>query len=247
MKIINLATFMFLFFLSLTASAQEESKDNSASRVEVSSYKGLELKSYSQMQKGLKAYAEYKKLAPNSELYFILIPKSKDISMEGLTMRLANDDSSVNIPIDANGKFQLPDIELKHEDEYDLILNKLKGQFYFVAHVKSAGLADDVKRMGDLRLECQVRWAVEKQDVSVVFSTFVKLFAAGNPCTKTVSVYFFAPNGVEIVALDTARQKSSYKVNAKRQYTLPISDANILDDDLLKYTPYLALTEKQEK
>lgn len=244
MNITNFAMCLLLSLPILTASAQDENKDSSTSRVEVSSQKGLELKSYSQMQKGLKAYAEYNKLAPNSELFFILIPRSKKLSLEGVTMRLASDETSINIPIDADGKFRLPDIALKHEDEYDLILNKLKGQFHFVAHVKSANLADDVKRMGDLRLECQVRWAIEKQDVSVVFSSFVKLFAAGNPCTKTIDVYFFAPNGMNTVTLDTPKLKSVYKVNQKRQYTLPLSNADILDDDLLQYTSNIALTAK---
>lgn len=246
MKIVKFIGCLFFSLSTLTASAQDENKDSSTSRVEVSSQKGLELKSYSQMQKGLKAYAEYNKLAPNSELFFILVPRSKKLSLEGVTMRLASDETSINIPIDADGRFQLPDIALKHEDEYDLILNKPKGQFYFKPDVKSANLANDVKRMGDLRLECQVRWAIEKQDVSVVFTSFVKLFAAGNPCTKTINVYFFAPNGVDTVTLDSATLKSSYKVNLKRQFTLPISDTNILDDDLLKYTPYIGSIGKLE-
>ena len=244
MNITNFAICLLLSLPILTASAQAENKDSSTSRVEVSSQKGLELKSYSQMQKGLKAYAEYNKLAPNSELFFILVPRSKKYSLEGVTMRLASDETSINIPIDADGRFQLPDIALKHEDEYDLILNKLKGQFYFKADVKSANLASDVKRMGDLRLECQVRWAIEKQDVSVVFSSFVKLFAAGNPCTKTINVFFFAPNGMNTVTLDTPKLKSVYKVNEKRQYTLPLSNPDIIDDDLLQYKSNIALTAK---
>ncbi|MBC3833230.1 hypothetical protein H8K33_17100 [Undibacterium amnicola] len=236
MTFANFAACLCLTLPILTASAQDDNKDNSTSRVEVSSQRGLELKSYAQMQKGLKAYAEYNTLAPNSELFFILIPKSKNMGLEGVTMRLASDERSINIPIDANGKFQLPDIALQHEDEYDLILNKPKGQFYFKPYVKSANLPDDAKRLGDIRLECQVRWAVEKQDVSIVFLTHVNLFASGNPCTsRAVNVMYFAPLDVKTVVLNTPKSKLEKKVNSNGQYNLPIWDSSIIDDALIHY------------
>lgn len=236
MTFANFAACLCLTLPILTAGAQDDNKDNSTSRVEVSSQKGLELKSYAQMQKGLKAYAEYNTLAPNSELFFILIPKSKNLGVEGVTMRLASDERSINIPIDANGKFQLPDIALQHEDEYDLILNKPKGQFYFKPYVKSANLPDDAKRLGDIRLECQVRWAVEKQDVSIIFLAHVNLFASGNPCTsRAVIVMYFAPLGVKTVVLNTPKSKLEKKVNSSGQFNLPIWDSSIIDDALIHY------------
>jgi hypothetical protein len=96
-------------------------------RVEISSYKGPELRSYAQMLKGLLAYQDKRQHAPDSVLYFILIPKKKESRLEGLTMRLASDETSTTIPVDAVGKFQLPLIELKNDNEYDLILNRPKG------------------------------------------------------------------------------------------------------------------------
>jgi hypothetical protein len=212
-------------------SLAQEVPAKEADRVEISSYRGPELRSYSQMLKGLQAYQEKQQLAPNSELYFILIPKRSDIPLEGLSMRLASDETSIKIPIDATGKFQLPFIELKNDNEYDLILNRPKGQFYIKPYVKSAGLQDDTKRMGDLRLECQVRWAIEKQDVSFVFSTYVKLLASGNPCTSnTVAVFFYAPKSVNTVAIDTPKKKYDIRVESSGQYTLPLQETDISDD-----------------
>lgn len=206
------------------------------SRVEISAYKGPELRSYAQMLKGLLAYRDKRQHAPDSELYFILIPKKKEMRLEGLTMRLASDETSTTIPVDAGGKFQLPLIELKSDNEYDLILNRPKGQFYIKPYVKSANLPPDLKRMGDLRLECQVRWAIEKQDVSVVFSTYVKLLSGGNPCeARTVAVYFFAPMGVEAVTFDTGMKKYVIPVNAEGKYTLPLEDKSISDDVLVTF------------
>ena len=236
MTFTNFATCLFLSLAIFTANAQDDNKENNPNRVEVSSQKGLELKSYAQMQKGLKAYAEYKALAPNSELFFILIPKSKNLGLDGITMRLASDESSIAIPIDTKGKFQLPDITLQRDDEYDLILNKPKGQFYFKPYVKSENLADNVKRLGDLRLECQVRWAVEKQDVSIIFLTHVKLFASGNPCTsRAVKVYYFAPPGVKKVVLTAPQSTIEKEIDSDGQYYLPIWDSSITDDALVQY------------
>lgn len=227
-------------------SAQEISPPETSERVEISSYRGPELRSYSQMLKGLIAYQEKHSHAPNSELYFILIPKSKEVTRQGLTMRLASDDTSINIPIDAEGKFQLPLLTLKHDDEYDLILNKPKGQFYIKPYVKSANLPEDTKRMGDLRLECQVRWAVERQDVSMVFSSFVKLFASGNPCHGVIKVYFFPPDGVDLITLDAPKKKLSFEVSASRGYTVPLADKDISDDDLIHYARRLEVNAKAD-
>lgn len=219
---------------------------NAESRVEISSYKGPELRSYAQMLKGLLAYQDKRQHAPDSELYFILIPKKKEMRLEGLTMRLVSDETSTSIAVDTGGKFQLPLIELKNDNEYDLILNRPKGQFYIKPYVKSANLTPDIKRMGDLRLECQVRWAIEKQDVSVVFSTYVKLLSGGNPCeARTVAVYFFAPIGVEAVTFDTPKKKYVIPVNSEGKYTLPLEDKSISDDVLVSFVRSNA--ERQDK
>lgn len=230
----------------VASSAQVSVESKIESRVEISFYKGPELRSYAQMLKGLLAYQDKRQHAPDSELYFILIPKKKDNRLEGLTMRLASDEISTPIPIDAGGKFQLPLIELKNDNEYDLILNRPKGQFYIKPYVKSANLTPEVKRMGDLRLECQVRWAIEKQDVSVVFSTYVKLLSSGNPCeAKTVAVYYFAPIGVEAVTFDTPKKKYVIPVNSEGKYTLPLEDKSISDDVLVSFVR--ANAERQDK
>lgn len=246
MKAIKFTTFVLFAICSLITQAQENSTEDKVSQVEISSNKNPELRSYAQMLKGLKAYKEKHGLAPDSELYFILIPKSKSASMQGLTMRLASDDSSINIPIDSTGKFQLPLLELKTEDEYDLILNKPKGQFRIKPYVKSANLPEDTKRLGDLRLECEVRWAIEKQDVSPVFSTYVKLFASGNPCTsRAVKVHFFPPNGIDTVTYEASKTKLTFDVSSAG-YTVPVWDTGLIDDGLIKYTRSTGLNPKHE-
>lgn len=227
---------LFLATSLPTVQAQETNSDDRISRVEITNIKGPELRSYSQMLKGMMAYKEMNQLAPNSELFFILFPKSKNVSVEGLTMRLSSDETSINIPIDASGKFQLPLLELKTEDEYDLILNKPKGQFVIKPYVKSANLADDTKRLGDIRLECQVRWAIEKQDVSIIFSSWVKILASGNPCTSSnVSVGYYVPKDVYAITLDTPKSKIALKVRPYDTYNLPIWDTDLSDDGLIKY------------
>src|SRR5476649_734812 len=153
MKMWKFTVILFFFIHLPSVQAGEDSNGDKVDRVEVPSYRDPELRSYSQMLKGMKIYNEKHQLAPDSELYFILVPKSKKVSLQDLTMRLASDDESINIPIDSTGKFKLPFIELKKEDEYDLILNKPKGNFFIKPYVKSSNLPVDVKRLGDLRLE----------------------------------------------------------------------------------------------
>ncbi|TXI89764.1 MAG: hypothetical protein E6Q34_10050 [Burkholderiaceae bacterium] len=205
-------------------------------RVEVNSYKGIDLRSYAQLQKGLKVYQEKLQLAPNSQLYFILIPKKQETKLDGLTMRLASDEVSTPVKVDEFGRFQLPMLELKSEDEYDLILNRQKGQFFIRPYVKTQGLADDDKRMGDLRLECQVRWAIERQDVSFVFKSYVSMFASGNPCeSRTVEVQFYAPPQIRTLSLQHQGQVRYFAVAKDRRFSVPLWDNKIADDALLHY------------
>ena len=236
MKIFAVTTLFFLATHSLIVQAQENSTEDKVSQVEISSNKDPELRSYSQMLKGLKVYTEKHQLAPNSELYFILTPKSNSVSMQDLNMRLASDNTSINIPIDSTGMFKLPFIELKTENEYDLILNKAKGLFRITPYVKSANLPEDVKRLGDLRMECEVRWAISKQDVSVIFLTYVKLLGSGNPCTsRAVAVGLITPKGVNSITLDTPKSKFLFKVHSYETYSFPLWDTELNDDGQIKY------------
>jgi hypothetical protein len=213
----------------------DKSKE-SMDQVKISALRDPELRSYSQLLKGLKVYNDQRSLAPESELFFILIPKSKSANLRELKMRLASDETSVDIPVDSSGQFKLPFIETKSDDEYDLILNIPKGQFLIRPYVKSANLPLNTKRFGDFRLECQVRWAIEKQDVSLVFSTYVKLLASGNPCTsRTVDVGFYAPYGVDTISFDTAKQKLFNKVNSYERFSLPLWNKDLEDSVLVKF------------
>jgi hypothetical protein len=213
----------------------DKSKE-SMDQVKISALRDPELRSYSQLLKGLKVYNDQRSLAPESELFFILIPKSKSANLRELKMRLASDEASVDIPVDSSGQFKLPFIETKSDDEYDLILNIPKGQFLIRPYVKSANLPLNTKRFGDFRLECQVRWAIEKQDVSLVFSTYVKLLASGNPCTsRTVDVGFYAPYGVDTISFDTAKQKLFNKVNSYERFSLPLWNKDLEDSVLVKF------------
>lgn len=246
MKIGTLTALLFFASHIHAAQAQESNTDDKVSRVEISTKRDPELRSYSQLLRGMKAYIEKRQLAPNSELYFLILPRSNGVSVQNLTLRLVSDDNSINIPIDANGKFKLPVFEIKTDDEYELILNASKGQFRILEDVKSANLPDDVKRLGDLRLECEARWA-SKRDVSPVFNIYVKLLASGNPCTsRTVNVGFFVKRDVASIILDTPKSKITLKVRPYESYNLPIWDAEISDDVLIKYESTTAGPSKQE-
>lgn len=229
MKMSTIIASLFLGGHLLTTQAQED-------RVEIPNYRDPELKSYTQMLKGLEAYQDKHEHAPDSELYFILIPKTRKYSLQDLTMRLASDDVSIPVPIDPSGVFKLPLIEQDHDGEYDLILNKPKGQFLIRPYVKSARLPDDTRRLGDLRLECEVRWAIERQEVSAIFRTYVNMLSSGDPCTsRFVNVRFYAPQGVESITLDAAGSRTSQKVRSYEAYSLPLWNAALSDDSVIKY------------
>lgn len=236
-------TLILMLALPARAGAQAPAAPDQAARVEIRNTKDPELRSYAQMLRGMRAYRDKLALAPHSVLYFILIPKSPRVRLEDVTMRLASDTTSLPIPIGADGKFQLPLIDMQRDDEYDLILNRPKGEFLIRPYVASPGLPANTERLGDLRLECAVRWAVEKQDVSVVFRTYVKLLSADDPCTsRTVAVGFYAPDGMDTVTLAAPGQDLVQKLRPYEAYSLPIWNTEIGDEALVHFGRTAALT-----
>lgn len=227
---------LFMLGAAFHAYAQTPDVEARENRVEVKNYRDPELRSYAQMLRGMKAYRDKHQLAPSSKLYFLLVPKSRNVMINDVTMRLASDAESIDIPIDAAGKFQLPFIDMKKDDEYDLILNRPKGEFMIRPYVASEGLPSDTERLGDLRLECQVRWGVEQQDVSPVFRTYVNLLSSGNPCTsRFVKVGFYAPVGIDTITLNSPASPVVDKVHPFETYSLPIWDEKLSDDLLVTF------------
>jgi len=133
-----------------------------------------ELKSYRVMLAGLDAFEEFHTLAPDApEMRFRLRPTEEDADMGDLALRIAGEDTSLAVPVAADNTFILPPSELVADDNADLQLNKPKSKFRWQPDIRSLGVPENMRRLGDLRLEAKVKIATAKAEMSFMLKSLV--------------------------------------------------------------------------
>lgn len=143
--------------------------DEPVPSVHVAGIADPEMRSYRSVAAGLDAFDAHRELAPHATLRFRMrhadgAPAHAD---DGLQLRLASDDGSFqeNVPIDAAGLLTLARDQAAYDADATFILNRKNGKYTGHPEVRTAGLPDGVRRLGDLRLECRVTIAIVKHDM----------------------------------------------------------------------------------
>lgn len=213
-----------------------EQKENPAQLVEVSNVKDPDWKSYKMMLKGLDAFEKFHFHASRAEHKFILKPRKPELNLSGVSLRLASDDYSRPIALSEDGTFSLPRDAQAEEQKAELLINRKKDLFRWWPLVRSPGVASHQRRLGDLRLECEMFWAIHYDDLPFIARNFVRVL--GGPCkTKKVSLAF----PVELMGLQSAvlvdgdRRQILHVDPARSTYVPPLYDANFSDDALIEF------------
>jgi hypothetical protein len=134
-----------------TAAAQEP-----AATVRVSTTRDPVDKSYRKMIKGMERFEREHAFAPAAPLRFHLLPRTPDLRMDGITLRVAGDTVSVPVPIAADNSFVLPRNEQALREDAAVLANRKTTSMTWRALIRTPGLPPDTRRLGDLRLECLV-------------------------------------------------------------------------------------------
>jgi hypothetical protein len=155
--------------------------------VNINSLRHPELKRYRHMAAGLDAFDEFRSFAPDATLKFRLVKRDtvrgEKPQWEGTTLRLAGNDLSLPLPVEADGSFILPRSAEANAEDADLVTNKPKGSVRFSARVRTPGLPDNVVRLGDQRLDCRVMLAITKPDIPfMVRATINTLLLSSDWC-----------------------------------------------------------------
>lgn len=204
--------------------------------VDVQSTRDPDLRPYRTMLKGVDAYADHLRLAPNAPLRFMLIPASASGKLDGVTLHLAADNLSIPIPLAANGSFTLARDKAAYDANADLVSNKKRDTVRWRADIHTPGLPGNVRRLGDLRMECEIRWAVEQDQLSFVRRNLFRL--AGGPChSSLIHVPFPVFRTLLAVQARSGERTAAIRVTDDQQrYVPPLHDLTWDDDTLLTLT-----------
>lgn len=239
-------SFLLLALMASSALAAEQvaaSADGSTQELETLTVSGIKDPSFMPWRKALKAleaFDRHHELAPAAAPRFILtlLPKQNDSSQNPLTLRLADNESSLDIPIAADGTFALPRNQQKWGEEAEVILNRKKGLYQPFPDIHSPNVPANTRRLGDLRLQCEMLWAVAKDDLGFLARTAYS--ALGGLChTGLARIGFRAPRplaGATLVAAGRREALEAKRIGPEgRFFAAPLHDTSWPDDTLVEF------------
>lgn len=113
-------------------------------------------KSYKKMIDGAALFEERRHLAPDAALRFKLIPRQADTRMEGVELEVAADSIAIPLKVAPDQTFTIERNRTALKENAQVMPNRKAGTITWRADVRTPGLPANVRRLGDLRLECEV-------------------------------------------------------------------------------------------
>ena len=208
--------------------------------VQVSGVRDPDFKTYRDFVRGLDTFEEkHNKLAPGAPLLFRLVAATPGAGVGDVTMRIASDVTSLPVPINADGTFVMPRHQAAIDENADIFLNKKRGTYRWRPQFNTPDLPPNTRRLGDLRLECEVRWAVDRAELPMIKRAVIGAMGACN--SRHVRVLHLAPKPFLEYSLVSGARRQKY-VPAKNEakmalpiYSVPLHDTSWPDDALVEF------------
>ena len=242
--------------LALAVAAFGAGADDATPSVEVQGMKNPDMRSYRAVVAGLDAFEEHRALAPAApELRFRLTARGGEDLPQGepLYLRIVGNGDPIPLPVAPDGTFSVPRVQAAIDDEADLVLNRKKGVLQGRPEVRTPGLPANMRRLGDLRLECQVMLAIAKKELGLMLSLFINTVAmTTNWCDmnfskQKVKFSFASLQALEGAELVEGDRRAALTVN-DFSFQVPLGDSAWSNDARieLRYAPELTEEEKAD-
>jgi hypothetical protein len=196
-------------------------------------------KSYRKMIKGMDRFEREHALAPAATLRFHLLPRLSTAKMTGITLRIAGDNVTVPVPVAEDNSFVLPRNEQALREDAAVLANRKTNSMTWRVSVRTPGLPDGVRRLGDLRLECKAGMdAGLISNSAPIFGWLSNMLAdTDKVCSRPDGNYlFFAERPIYGVTLRAGTRvealpfKLLYAAGDQTAETLPYCDCQVLLD-----------------
>lgn len=219
-----------------TAQATEPSAQDVAASVNIKGIRDPDWKPYSAMLKGVKRFEEKHGLAPGAQLRFILEPRRADVDMHTIALRLESDEAAMAIPLGERNIFTLPVEQGPLYEKAELTVNRKAGSVRWIPYVRSAASSDTIRRLGDLRLACEVHWAIDKD--TLPFAMRTAMGALGGPCNfvSQKGTYSFSEPRRITAATISYNGKSAPVPFSGSSFTPPLREQDWSDDSVVELT-----------
>ena len=100
--------------------------------------------------------------------------------MHAIALRLESDEAGMAIQLGEGNIFSLPVVQGPLYEKAELTVNRKAGSVRWMPYIRSAATSDTIRRLGDLRLACEVHWAIDKETLHFAMRTAMS--SMGGPC-----------------------------------------------------------------
>jgi hypothetical protein len=135
--------------------------------VHVNAVKNPEMHAYRAIVAGLDMFDDQHALAPAVPQLLFKVSARNGLPLDGAlpTARLFADDFDLALPIGTDALFTVPRNRQAWDSKAELRLSRKRREVKVMPWIRSPGLQDNQRRLGDLRLECKVMIAVAKEEI----------------------------------------------------------------------------------
>lgn len=185
--------------------------------------------SYANLLRGLAAFDANRQLAPNAKLTFSVIELKK--AELPLALRLETQDKVVDISLNSDGDFVLPSDVTAGTCDGELVANRREGEIVIGPRILSPGFTQATQRLGDIRLWCEVAWAIEQDPASIKVRTFSLLM--GGICKSSRVKIFQRHYGGILDSVELSQNERRIAIPVSREknaFSLPLHDRSWGDD-----------------
>ncbi|RFP15398.1 hypothetical protein D0T25_19995 [Duganella sp. BJB488] len=219
-----------------------ETETGSEQVVVINGSRSPEMQPYRYMLSGLDAFDSQHALAPDAQqLRFRLHAKKKAPkgAFDNLVVRLSGNETDIPVPLAEDHSFTLPRSAEAERDNADVVLNQKKSYYGWMPDVRSAGVPADMRRLGDIRLECRVLVAIAKNYIPfLVRATINTLMLTGDWCSfKDFDMSMRSDRAIASATLVDGVHRLELKVGEDgKNYSVPLNDKTYSNDALIEFT-----------
>jgi hypothetical protein len=187
-------------------------------------------KSYRKMLRGMDLFERLHAMAPNAPLRCKLLPRKHDTDMDRIALEVIGDTVDIPIAVAADRTFTLPRDRKAWDENAVVSPNRRKQSMTWRTDIRTPGLPPGTRRLGDLRLECEV--GIEAELVSnnhSVIGAIASLFTDSGYCKhKDARYLFFADRALFSVTLTAGNRSEILPID--KLYAMAIDDPDLKGD-----------------
>jgi hypothetical protein len=113
-------------------------------------------KSYRKMIRGMDLFERLHAMAPQASLRFKLLPRKRDTDMKDIVLEVVGKTVDIQVPVAPDNTFALERDPQAWAEDAVVTPNRRSRSMTWRTDIRTPGLPPGTRRLGDLRLECQV-------------------------------------------------------------------------------------------